>query len=38
MSKHCVEADETGVFVDGGGLDDSNGLATEALAHDLKTA
>ena len=38
MSQHRIEAHEFGIFVDCGGLEDCDGVATEALAHDIKAA
>jgi hypothetical protein len=38
MSQQRIEADESGVFVYCGGLDNPDFMATEALAHDIKSA
>jgi hypothetical protein len=38
MSQQRIEADESGVLVYCGGLDNCDGVATEALAHDIKAA
>jgi len=36
MGKHGIETDESGVFIDRGGLDDRNCVAAEALARDIE--
>ena len=38
MSQHGIETNEAGLLVDRGGLDDCDGVAPKALAHDLKAA
>jgi hypothetical protein len=38
MCQHRIEADKSGVLVYRGGLDNRDGVATEAFAYDIKAA
>jgi hypothetical protein len=38
MSQHRIEADESGLFVNRGGLDECDLVTAQALAHEIEAA